>query len=155
LSFVAYQQNDSSAAMVVEYSTNGFATAGVALCTNSPIHAAWTGSTNAVTLSGISALQNVAGTVTFRLWGYGFGAWQDKGLGQVEGNNDDVAVIGTVSTPVTLSMRLTGGSLELTWPQGLLLEADDVRGPWRTNAAPSPITIQPTERQKFYRVQVE
>jgi hypothetical protein len=42
----------------------------------------------------------------------------------------------------------------LTWPQGTLLEADELTGPWTTNNAASPYTTPPSAAKKFYRVQV-
>jgi hypothetical protein len=35
---------------------------------------------------------------------------------------------------------------------GVLLEADQLTGPWQTNTAPSPFIVTPTAPQKFYRV---
>ena len=47
------------------------------------------------------------------------------------------------------------GSIRLSWPRGTLLEANQVPGPWTTNSAGSPLTIVPSNTQKFYRVQVQ
>ncbi len=156
LKYVAYEQgNEPASTIVTEYSTNAFATAGVAVATNSDISDNWDGGTNTVALAGISELQNFTGTVTFRLWGYGFSVYEDEGLGQVNGDNLDVAVLG-IAKPLTVSLgvqQVTGG-LQLIWSQGLLLEADNVTGPWTTNAAPSPFTIDPTAPMKFYRVKI-
>jgi hypothetical protein len=155
---VAYQQNtDTNATTVLEYSTNGFATAGVAVATNNPVSNDWNGATNTVSLSGISALQNINNTIAFRIWGYGFGPFEDKGLGQVPDNNPDVAVVGTVTfpSPVSISLQRNGSNLQLTWPQGTLLESSNVLGPWTTNFATSPFTVSPTNAQKFYRLRVQ
>jgi hypothetical protein len=38
---------------------------------------------------------------------------------------------------------------------GTLLEADQITGPWTTNIANSPYTVQPTAPMKFYRVIVQ
>ena len=160
IAFVTYQQNShATATVVLEYSTNSFATAGVALATNNPVSSDWNGTTNTVSLSGISALQNLTNAVTFRIWGYGFGGYEDKGLGEVAGNNADVAVVGTVTfpvaAPVSISLQMSGANLQLTWPQGTLLESSNVLGPWTTNVATSPFTVSPTNAQKFYRLQVQ
>jgi len=240
IAFVTYQQNSHAAATVVlEYSINGFATAGVAVATNNPISYDWNGATNIVSLSGISVLQNITNMVTFRIWGYGFGPYEDKGLGQVAGNNPDVAVAGTVTFPVaaptfnppagtyagsqsvtistttagstiryttdgstptpstgtlyagpaiigtntllqaiafqagylnsavagasytinlpavSISLQMSGSNLQLTWPQGTLLESSNVSGPWTTNFATSPYTVSPTNAQMFYRIRVQ
>jgi hypothetical protein len=157
LAYVAYQQNAQSAAIVLEYSTNGFATAGVAINTNNAVHGGWVGATNTVALAGFSDLQNTTHSITFRLYGYGFGAYQDKGLGQVPGHNLDVTVAGSVfypgATPTILSLTNSGGNLQLSWPtNGTLLQATNVTGPWSTNsAAIPPYAVPSTNAQMFYR----
>ena len=51
VAFTTYQQNpNATATVVLEYSTNGFATAGVAVATNNPISNDWNGATNTVSL---------------------------------------------------------------------------------------------------------
>ena len=64
----------------------------------------------------------------------------------------------TVGTPVsvTLGFSFNGSSLTLTWSQGILLEANDVTGPWTTNltASPPSFIVTPTAPRKFYRIQV-
>ena len=56
---------------------------------------------------------------------------------------------------VTLGLQFTNGSLTLSWPNGTLLEATNLTGPWTTNSAPSPLTVTPTGPGKFYRVKVQ
>jgi hypothetical protein len=57
--------------------------------------------------------------------------------------------------PVTLQIARVGANIQLSWPQGTLLEATRVTGPWATNSlAVSPYTVPPTNSAKFYRVQV-
>jgi hypothetical protein len=97
LSIVAYQQNThATATIVVEYSLDGFTTPGITAGTITSIHTGWTGAVSNIDLSMLPDLQNAAGTITFRLWGYGFGAYEDKGLGQIPGSNGDVIVNGIV-----------------------------------------------------------
>jgi hypothetical protein len=60
-----------------------------------------------------------------------------------------------VNPPVTMNVQQAGGNLVLSWPQGLLLEATNVTGPWNTNNTPSPDTNQPKNPQMFYRVLVQ
>jgi hypothetical protein len=63
--------------------------------------------------------------------------------------------VGNVTLPppnVTLLLQRSGTTFQLTWPQGVLLEADHVTGPWTTNTATSPFIVTPTAPQKFYRV---
>ena len=52
---------------------------------------------------------------------------------------------------VSLNVRQIGGNVVLTWPQGTLLEANDVTGPYVTNNVTSPYTNTPAG-SKFYRV---
>jgi hypothetical protein len=58
--------------------------------------------------------------------------------------------------PVSISLTKNGNNLQIAWPQGVLLEATNVTGPWITNpAATSPFTSSPTLPQQFYRVRVQ
>jgi hypothetical protein len=57
--------------------------------------------------------------------------------------------------PVTLTIQLVGANIQLTWPQGTLLEANAVTGPYTTNNAGSPYTFPPTAAAKFFRVKVQ
>jgi hypothetical protein len=50
---------------------------------------------------------------------------------------------------------MSGSNLQLTWPQGTLLESSNVSGPWTTNFATSPYTVSPTNAQMFYRIRVQ
>lgn len=156
LNYCAYQQgNIAAATFVVEYSTNGFATSGIPVATNNPVSDGWSGSTNHIDLSAVGALQYAAGPITFRLWGYGFPMYEDEGLGQVNGDNLDVGVLGTAaSTASLLGVQRAGAVIQLTWPVGTLLEADQLTGPWTTNAASSPFVITPAAPRKFYRLQL-
>jgi len=63
--------------------------------------------------------------------------------------------VGNVTPPpanVTLLLQRSGATFQLAWPQGVLLEADEVTGPWTTNTSTSPFIVTPTAPQKFYRV---
>ena len=159
VSYVAYQQNtDSNATMVLEYSTNNFDTAGVPVNTNNLIHSGWAGTTNTVSLTGQAALQNITNAIAFRIYGYGFQGYADKGLGLVSGSNPDVAVTGGVinlqQTPVSISVEKIGSNLQLSWsPVGVLLQATNLTGVWTTNAgASSPWIVTPTNASMFYRI---
>lgn len=59
------------------------------------------------------------------------------------------------SVPVSLAIQNIGGNVVLSWPQGTLLQADSLAGPWTTNNASSPYTNAPTGTQMFYRVIVK
>lgn len=54
--------------------------------------------------------------------------------------------------PTLLSLQKSGDQIVLSWPQGTLLQADEITGPWTTNAVTSPYTLTPSETRKFYRV---
>jgi autotransporter-associated beta strand protein len=68
-----------------------------------------------------------------------------------------VTVIGSGATPIPLESVWNGSTLTLTWPAGwVLLEADNVLGPWTpNNSATSPFAVMPTEPQKFFRLQAQ
>ena len=63
----------------------------------------------------------------------------------------------TLSSPQPIKMTLarSGAGLQLTWPNGTLLQATNLNGPWTVNANASPYNITPTGPQMFYRVQVQ
>jgi hypothetical protein len=83
------------------------------------------------------------------------------------GSIDEVAVFNYAFTPaevlglfqtgssVTLNIEKVGSDLRLTWPQGTLLEATTLTGPWTTNVNVSPYTFAPSEAKKFFRVKVQ
>lgn len=57
---------------------------------------------------------------------------------------------------VTLTNKINGANLVLTWPgNGKLLEATNLSGPWTTNVSASPATITPNQPQKFYRIRTQ
>jgi hypothetical protein len=83
------------------------------------------------------------------------------------GSIDEVAVFNYAFTPaevlslfqaassVTLNIEKVGSNVRLTWPQGTLLEATSLTGPWTTNINTSPYTFAPAEAKKFFRVKVQ
>jgi Immunoglobulin I-set domain. len=64
------------------------------------------------------------------------------------------AAFGDVVPPVTLTITKIDNQVVLSWPQGTLLEAPELIGPWTTNSANSPFTNSPASSRKFYRVLV-
>jgi hypothetical protein len=54
---------------------------------------------------------------------------------------------------VTLNYEVLNGKLVLSWPNGTLLQAPALTGPWTTNSVSSPVTNTMTGRE-FYRVKV-
>jgi hypothetical protein len=76
--------------------------------------------------------------------------WMISGAGNVTLSS------ASLGYPITLSIqRLGNGQVQLSWPQGLLLEATSPLGPWVTNFNASPFTSSPDGSQKFFRVQVQ
>jgi hypothetical protein len=89
-----------------------------------------------------------------------------------DGSVDEVAVFNYAFTPaqvtnlfnsafagpppsVTLSIQKVGANVLLTWPQGTLLEATNITGPYQTNNSLSPYTFGPTGTAKYFRVKVQ
>jgi hypothetical protein len=68
----------------------------------------------------------------------------------------DLYSAATLPQIVNLTIQQSGPSLILGWPQGILLQAPTVNGPWTTNSAATPpaYTVTPSGTQMFYRVQV-
>ena len=57
--------------------------------------------------------------------------------------------------PVSLNIKVSNGILSLSWPSGTLMEASSPAGPWTTNNATSPYTINAlSSGQKFYKVKL-
>lgn len=102
LGFSAWDQNaHSTFAGGLTYSTDGVNFTSVPL-SGSLANAFWNGPVEAVSadLSGVSALQGVSGTVTFRIYLYGAGNDEDTGIGRTNGgagSNSDLFVNGTVN----------------------------------------------------------
>jgi endoglucanase len=56
------------------------------------------------------------------------------------------------SPPVTFALKpVAGGQLKVQWPQGTLLQATNVLGPWSTNSATSPLILSPSAPAEFFR----
>jgi hypothetical protein len=86
-----------------------------------------------------------------------------------DGAIDEVAIFNYAFTPaqvlnlynsafapsVTLTIQKVGANVQLTWPQGTLLEAASVAGPYTTNINVSPYTFAPTGTAKYFRVKVQ
>ncbi len=108
--FAGWQQNTHAGATIaVQYSLDGFTTAGVDVGSASGIHDGWAGAQYSVDLSGVAALQDATQSVTFRLYYYGFGGWEQRGLGQINGANADLSVDGvTAAVPEPLSIGIFG-----------------------------------------------
>jgi hypothetical protein len=100
LEVAVYQQNQHPGATVyVHYSLDAFATSNVLLTTINPVSHGWSGALATVNLAGEPALQATASAVTFRFYFVGFGGWEDRGIGQIAGNNVDLAINGS-SAPI-------------------------------------------------------
>jgi hypothetical protein len=60
-----------------------------------------------------------------------------------------------ILSPININIQQVAGNLVLSWPQGVLLEATNLTGPWTANNATSPYTNQPSHPRMFYQVQVQ
>jgi len=67
----------------------------------------------------------------------------------------EVLSLFNAATSVTLNISKVGSNVRLTWPQGTLLEAPDLSGPWTTNLNASPYTFAPSGTKKFFRVKLQ
>jgi hypothetical protein len=62
----------------------------------------------------------------------------------------------SIAPPIVLEPNSSGtGGFMLAWPQGMLLQATNVTGPWVTNPATSPCDIPLTNAQMYFRVRME
>jgi hypothetical protein len=60
---------------------------------------------------------------------------------------------GSMLSQVQLGYQTMGSNFNLTWPQGTLLQATNVAGPWsRASTAASPCAVVPAGPAMFYRV---
>ena len=60
---------------------------------------------------------------------------------------------GNQLSQANVGMQKSGANLNLTWPQGTLLQSTNVTGPWsRASALASPLVMSPTNKSMFYRV---
>jgi hypothetical protein len=78
--------------------------------------------------------------------------WQIAGSGNVTLNA--ATLQGSVAVAVTLQ-QVAGGNLQLSWPQGTLLQATNLGGPWVTNNNTSPYTFPPAGPRQFFQVKVQ
>jgi len=63
---------------------------------------------------------------------------------------------GVVAPPsVTINIEKIGSNVQLSWPQGTLLESTNVAGPWTTNVGTSPLLISNPTGTKFFKVKVQ
>jgi hypothetical protein len=64
----------------------------------------------------------------------------------------ELEVIGKIAVRPAITVSRSGTGLTLTWTEGVLEGADNIVGPWTTDAAAtSPFATQPSAAQKFYR----
>ena len=71
------------------------------------------------------------------------------------GENYGVAGIQIAPNPAQIASAWNGSFMTLTWPgNGLLLQANDLTGPWTTNSgATSPFVVYPTKSRMYFRLQ--
>jgi hypothetical protein len=53
---------------------------------------------------------------------------------------------------VPVGLQKNAGNMNLNWPQGTLLQAPTLSGPWTAVANTSPFSLSPTNPSMFYRV---
>lgn len=113
ISVVTFTQNPSAIKFEVVFSQNNFATftsAGIV----SPVTANWTGGQNTFPLTGFAALQNTTLPTSFRIAMYGGGSFEQRGLGQTAGANNDITLLGTVSpVPEAGTVTLLAGLMAM------------------------------------------
>ena len=122
LSFYAYQQNTNSPTGVgVLYSLDGFSSSGsYAGGSSANLGGDYQGTSYSVSLAGLSSLQNDSSPITFRIFLWGVGGYQDRGLGQVPSataaTTNDVELDGTAGSgpsipePATLGLMAVLGT---------------------------------------------
>ena len=64
-------------------------------------------------------------------------------------------VVQSMTLGPSISIQKIGANVQLSWPRGTLLEANEVSGPWTTNSATSPYTVGPAGAKKFFRVRAQ
>jgi beta-galactosidase len=68
----------------------------------------------------------------------------------------EVSVTPVAPLPVFMSIRTSGNSIIIAWPNGTLQSATNIVGPWHDlGGVVSPCGITPTGSQQFYRVKVQ
>src|SRR5207247_366371 len=60
----------------------------------------------------------------------------------------------TVYLPPTITIQVKGNQMHLTWPRGILQEADQVTGPYIDRPEVSPFTVDFSASRKFYRIRL-
>ena len=61
-----------------------------------------------------------------------------------------------ITPPVNINVVSGGGgAMTLSWSQGTLLQSTNLAGPWTTNLATSPYTLQTTNSRMFFKIQVK
>lgn len=79
--------------------------------------------------------------------GTGGGGFGYSGLSELQ-------VFGQANVAPSITIIRSGSNIVLSWPSGILYEANNVTGPWGiVTGAVSPWTVSPTAPQKFYRLQ--
>jgi hypothetical protein len=85
------------------------------------------------------------------------GVWK-KALTPVEAASLFVAAstngLSFTGAPITIKTKLSGGTIILSWPAGVLQSATNVTGPWNGVTGFSPLTVTPSNGppRTFYRV---
>ena len=105
----------------------------------------------------LQTLTGNAGTLASGVTGIRF-VFQNPGGVQGGSGGTLIRELQVFGAPVVhLAIQTTADHrFQIAWPQGVLLEATNLVGPWTTNiAATSPFTSSPTLPQKYYRVRLQ
>jgi uncharacterized protein YjdB len=99
--------------------------------------ATWTSSdTNVLTVNGSGVITAVAeGKATV-----------SATVGGVTQTSASIAVV------PPFGIARSGSNIVISWPEGVLLEAPSLLGPWTTNTTASPLTVEATNQSEFYKV---
>lgn len=85
---------------------------------------------------------------------YSYVVFANNGCAQ---SSQSAYAIATPSPPSIgfITIQPSGSNVVLTWPQGTLLQATNVTGPWVTNPAASPNAVLATNARMFFRLQIQ
>lgn len=84
---------------------------------------------------------------------YSYVVWADNSCTQ--SGQSAYANVTPVFAVGFIAIQPAGSNLVLTWPQGTLLQATNLMGPWVTNSAASPNLVLATNAQMFFRLQLQ
>ena len=78
---------------------------------------------------------------------------QDISINMVANGYISAVIVRATKPTPTLSILKVGSNVQVTYANGILLDAANVNGPWATNLNASPYTLAPSGTRHFFRVQ--